>query len=76
MEGRRAQRAVARYERTLIHDPTAPTPSPTASSRSDSVVRNRALTAVGIWKICTIAGWIGSHTVATRKIVTTPRPAA
>ena len=33
------------------------------------MVRNRALTAVGIWNMLTIAGWIGSQTAATMMIV-------
>src|SRR5688572_2294018 len=68
--GYAGQCVAVRYERTLIHDPSAPMPSPTTNSSSESVVRNCVLTAVGIWNTVTMAGWIGSHTAATRTIVT------
>ena len=42
-------RVERRYrERTLIHEPSAPIPRPTANSTSEMVVRKRLLTAVGI----------------------------
>src|SRR5262245_57896888 len=64
------QRVAERYERTLIHDPSAPTPSPTAKSSTEIVARNWLLTAVGIWNMLTIAGWIGSQTAVTTRTVT------